>query len=105
MDDKSIEMLLSEKKFISKRDIEFIRKQAIGNNSTFDVVIGKLKKLFLVMTLLKVLFLLIGLAIFILGDFLDFISYSVALTFGLIVMYFIAPMLLGAKLLFVSLKE
>ncbi|HHH2123137.1 TPA: hypothetical protein ACPZA1_004288, partial [Yersinia enterocolitica] len=76
MDDKSIEMFLSEKKFISKRDIEFIRKQAIENNSTFDVVIGKLKRLFLVMTLLKVLFLLIGLAIFIVGDFLDFISYS-----------------------------
>ncbi|HFR4113356.1 TPA: hypothetical protein ACHVKA_001317 [Yersinia enterocolitica] len=105
MDDKSIEMLLSEKKFISKRDIELIRKQAIENNSTFDVVIGKLKRLFLIMTLLKVLFLLIGLAIFIVGDFLDFISYSAVLTFGLIVMYFIAPMLLGAKLFFVSLKE
>ncbi|CNG26427.1 putative inner membrane protein [Yersinia enterocolitica] len=45
MDDKSIEMLLSEKKFISKRDIEFIRKQAIGNNISFKIAIAQLKRI------------------------------------------------------------
>ncbi|CQI92603.1 putative inner membrane protein [Yersinia rohdei] len=104
MDDKKIEMILLDKPFITKRDIKFIYKQAIGNNSNLEVVIGKLKKLFLVMMLLKILLLSIGVTIFITGDSLDFISYAVTVTFGIIVMYFIAPMVLGAKLFFVSLK-
>jgi hypothetical protein len=105
MDDASIERILSEKKFISKKDIEFIRKQATGNNISFKVAIEQLKRISLGMVFLKLLFILIGVVIFITGDSGDFISYVITMIFVVIIMNFVAPIILGAKLFFVSLKE
>jgi hypothetical protein len=105
MDDAGIEKILLEKKFISKKDIEFIRKQATGNNSSLDIVIGKLKRLSLVMIILHFLLFLIGVNVFITGDSVDFITYFIAMTMGIIMMHFVAPVILGAKLFFLSLKK
>ncbi|HHH0956357.1 TPA: hypothetical protein ACPZPQ_003550 [Yersinia enterocolitica] len=105
MDDKSIEMLLSEKKFISKRDVEFIRKQAIGNNISFKISIAQLKRISLGTIFLHFLLIGIGINIFITSDFSDFESYVIAAIIGVVIMNFVAPVILGAKLLFVSLKE
>ncbi|EKN5142166.1 hypothetical protein DVP71_17950 [Yersinia enterocolitica] len=105
MDDKSIEKTLIGKKFISKRDIKFIYKQATGNNSSLEVTIINLKRIFLFMVSLHLLLFFIGVTIFITSDFSFFRSYLVTAVFGIIMMHFVAPITLGAKLLFVSLKE
>lgn len=105
MDDKSIEMLLSEKKFISKRDVEFIRKQAIGNNIPFKIAIAKLKRISLGMIFLHLLFLLLAIVAFITGDSLQFESFVFVAIVVIIMIHIVAPVILGAKLFFVSLKE
>ncbi|HHH1971852.1 TPA: hypothetical protein ACPZHR_003091 [Yersinia enterocolitica] len=105
MDDKSIEMLLSEKKFISKRDIEFIRKQAIGNNISFKIAIAQLKRISLGMIFLHLLFLLLSIVAFITGDSLQFESFVFFAIVVIIMIHIVAPVILGAKLFFVSLKE
>lgn len=105
MDDASIEKILLGKKFISKRDVKFIRKQAIGNNISFKVAIEQLKRISLGMILLELLFLLIGVVVFITGDSADFISYIITMLFVFIMIHFVAPVILGAKLFFILLKE
>jgi hypothetical protein len=105
MDDASIEKMLSEKKFISKRDIEFIRKQATDDGSSFAFIIGKLKILFCVMGSFHLFFLLIGIVAFNIGDTVDFITYVIVTIFVFIAIHVIAPVILGAKLFFVSWKE
>jgi hypothetical protein len=105
MDDAGIEKILLEKKFISKKDIEFIRKQATGNNISFKVAIDQLKRISLGTILLHLLLFLIGVNIFITDDLSSFQSYVIAAIIGVIIMNFVAPVILGAKLFFVSLKK
>lgn len=105
MDDKSIELRLAEKKFISKRDIEAIRKHAIGNNISFEMAIVQLKRVSLGMILLALLFILIGIVVFITGDSTDFISYIITMFLVFIMIHIVAPVTLGAKLFFVPLQD
>ncbi|WP_174849375.1 hypothetical protein [Yersinia artesiana] len=104
MDDKSIELLLSEKKFISKRDIEFIRKQATGNNIPFKTAIAQLKRISLGMIFLQLLFFLLAVVAFVTGDSLQFESFIFVAIVVIIMIHIVAPVVLGAKLLFVPLK-
>ncbi|CNF29756.1 putative inner membrane protein [Yersinia rohdei] len=104
MDDKKIEMLLLEKKFISKRDIKFLYKQAIGNNSSLEVAINNIKRISLGMIFLHILFLLLVVVAFYTGDPLQFESFVFVTIVVLIMIHIFAPVILGAKLFFVSLN-
>jgi hypothetical protein len=105
MDDRSIENILLGKKFISKRDIKFIYKQAAGNNSSLEVTIINLKRIFLFMVSLHLLLFFVGVTIFITSDLYFFRSYLITAAFGIVMMHFVAPITLGAKLFFVQLKQ
>ncbi|AJJ09627.1 hypothetical protein CH64_493 [Yersinia rohdei] len=105
MDDKSIELRLAEKKFISKRDIEAIRKHAIGNNISFEMAIAQLKRVSLGTVILHFLLIIIGVFIFFSDDSSDFESYVFAAGLSIVLMNIVAPVILGAKLFFVPLQD
>lgn len=105
MEDFKVEKILSEKKIISKKDFEFIRKHSLGNKVSLKSSIDEIKRIFLGMMILQILFFSIGVFILFASSFISFISYAVAFLFGIIAMYIVAPVMLGAKLFFISLKE
>jgi hypothetical protein len=105
MDDLEIEKILLSSKFISKDDVEYIRFQVIENKSTFYEVVGKLKKLSLVILILKAILFFVGIDIFINEDLTSAWSYFFAAVLGFVIMDVIAPFMLGAKLFFISFKK
>lgn len=105
MNDVEIEKVLLEKKIISKKDIELIRKQAIGNNISFKTAIEQLKRISLGMLLMQLFLVIIGINILLTEDSTSFIAYAFAFSFGIIVMNIVAPITLGAKLFFISFKN
>ncbi|HGH0375393.1 TPA: hypothetical protein ACJHE1_004492, partial [Yersinia enterocolitica] len=69
------------------------------------IAIAQLKRISLGMIFLHLIFFLLAVVVFITGDSLQFESFVFVAIVVIIMIHIVAPVILGAKLFFVSLKE